>query len=76
MNFLERMKQTIAKGYENASNLLHDAAEKTKELGERGVLEFEIKKLEKEVKCLLPLLGGEVYMLYRENRLKLIDDVI
>jgi hypothetical protein len=76
MNFLERMKKTIARGYENATNLLNNAAEKTKEMGEKGILEYEIVRLEKEIENMLPLLGGEVYTLYRENKLKLMDDVL
>ncbi|MBN1696114.1 MAG: hypothetical protein JW881_01260 [Spirochaetales bacterium] len=74
MSFVERMKQTIAKGYENASSLLTDAAEKAKELGEKGILEYEIKKLEKEVENLMPVLGSEIYAMYSEKKLKILDE--
>lgn len=75
MNFLDRMQKSIAKGYENVSGLLSDAAEKAKELGEKGLLEFEIKKLEKEVENILPLIGSEVYTLYHDDRLKVTGDL-
>ncbi|MBN1411779.1 MAG: hypothetical protein JW969_13105, partial [Spirochaetales bacterium] len=59
---------------ENASNLLVDVAEKTKEAGQKGILEYEIKKIEKEIENLLPVLGSEVYSGFREKKLEISKD--
>jgi hypothetical protein len=74
MNFIDRLKETISKGYENASDLLSDAAEKAKEMGEKGVIEYEIRKLEKEIENLMPVLGSEIYDLYRNKKLKVLNE--
>ena len=69
MSFIDRMRSTIAKGYENASKVLDDASKKAKEMGERALLEYEIRRLEKEVENEFTLLGSEVYSLFEDKKL-------
>ena len=63
MNFFDRMKNVINQGLEMSKDALNVAAEKAKEMGERGVLRYEISKLEKDVEKNLALIGTNVYNL-------------
>jgi hypothetical protein len=61
MDFLERMKKTMTQGFETTKKGLEQAADKAREVGEKGVLKYEISKLEKEVESKFGLLGSHVY---------------
>ena len=67
MDFYERMKQAMSKGFETTRKGMEQAATKAKELGEKGVLRYEITRLEKEVERKFALLGGSVYRTLSEK---------
>jgi hypothetical protein len=57
------MKEVINQGLETTKGAINVAAEKAKGLGERGVLKYEISKLEKDVEKNFALIGTHVYNL-------------
>ena len=61
MDFLERMKKTMSQGFETTKKGLEQAAEKAREMGEKGVLRYEISRLEKDVERNFAMIGGQVY---------------
>ena len=61
MSFLERLQETIDQGLKNSKDLFGKAKEKAKDLGEIGVLRFEIKQLESQAEKLVAKLGSKVY---------------
>ncbi len=61
MSFWDRMKEIVDKGIETAKDGLGKAAEKAKELGDKGVLRFEIMQLEKQGERKLIQLGTMVF---------------
>jgi hypothetical protein len=61
MSFWERMKEAVDKGIETSKDVLGKAAEKAKELGEKGVLKLEIIHLEKQGEKKLTQLGTTVF---------------
>ena len=63
MDFFERMKTVVNQGYETTKDALGTAADKAKELGEKGVLKFEISQLERETGKKFALLGNNVYQI-------------
>jgi hypothetical protein len=60
MSFWERMREIVDKGIETSKDVLGKAAEKAKELGEKGVLKFEVMQLEKQGERKLLQLGTVV----------------
>jgi len=72
MGFWERMKEVIDKGIETSRDVLSKAAEKAKELGEKGVLKFEIMQLEAEGHKKLAKLGSKVFELLQKQKLEMI----
>jgi acyl CoA:acetate/3-ketoacid CoA transferase beta subunit len=67
MDFVDRMKQVMSQGFETTRKGMEQAAGKARELGEKGVLRYEITKLEKEVERRFALLGSHVYRLLTEK---------
>lgn len=67
MNFSERMKEVMQKSVENTKSFLEKAAEKARELGEKGILTFELDRLGKEAENKFALVGSEVYSLLIEK---------
>ena len=67
MDFYERMKQAMTKGFETTRKGMEQATTKAKELGEKGVLKYEITRLEKEAERKFALLGGSVYRILSEK---------
>ena len=61
MGFWERMKEIVDKGIETSKDVLGKAAEKAKELGEKGVLKFEMMQLENQGQKKLTQLGTAVF---------------
>ena len=61
MSFWDRMKEVVDKGIETSKDVLGKAADKAKELGEMGVLKFEIMQLEREGEKKLAQLGAVVF---------------
>lgn len=67
MDFYERMKQVMVQGFEATRKGMEQAADKARELGEKGMLKYEIMRLEKEVERKFAMLGGNVYRLLSEK---------
>lgn len=67
MDFVERMRKVMTQGFETTKKGLEQAADKAKELGEKGVLKYEIGRLEKEVERKFGLLGSHTYRLLVEK---------
>jgi flagellar capping protein FliD len=61
MGFRERMEEIINQGVSSSRELLDKAKEKAKDLGERGIIKYELMQLEKQAEKQLARLGGQVY---------------
>ncbi len=61
MEFTERMKHLFDRGLDSSRDLFSKARDKTKDLGEKGVLKFEIKQLESQAEKLMAKLGTRCY---------------
>lgn len=61
MGFLDKLQETIDQGLKSSKELFGKAKEKAKDLGESGVLRFEIKQLESQAEKLIAKLGSTVY---------------
>jgi hypothetical protein len=60
MSFWDRVKEIVDKGIETSKDVLGKAAEKAKDLSEKGVLKFEIMQLERQAERKLTQLGAMV----------------
>lgn len=67
MAFIERFEQSLQKGLDASKELFEKAKDKTKELGEFGVLKYEIRQLENQADRLLAKLGAETYRVFLEK---------
>ena len=65
-NFLDAMKGMINDGLEISKDIAAKAGTKAQELGEKGVIALEIKKLEINAERLIKNLGMETYRLFEE----------
>jgi hypothetical protein len=63
MSFQEKFKQTVSKGLEHSRSFFSSAKDKAKELGDVGILRFEIHQLEEKIKKQEQLLGHQTYEL-------------
>ena len=61
MNFRERVQATINRGLQSSQELFDKAKEKAKDLGEKGVLKFEITQLDSQIEKLFAKLGTAAY---------------
>ena len=61
MGFLDKLQETIDQGLKSSKELFGKAKEKAKDLGEIGVLRFEIKQLESQAEKLVAKLGSKAY---------------
>jgi FtsZ-binding cell division protein ZapB len=61
MGFWERMEQLIGQGLQTSREVLDRAKDKAQELGEIGLLKYEIAQLEKQAQKLFGRLGLEVF---------------
>jgi hypothetical protein len=61
MDFWNRMQEAIDKGVDSSRDLLGRAREKAKDMGERGVVRFEIMQLESQAEKLVAKLGSVVF---------------
>jgi len=64
MTFSERMKDLLEQGWETTKDFAIKAGAKAQDLGERGMLMWDIKQLENQAKKVLLKLGGEAYMTF------------
>jgi hypothetical protein len=61
MGFWERSKQLLSKGVVSTKEIIEGAAEKSKELGEKGVARVTIVQLERQIENRLAQIGRHVY---------------
>jgi hypothetical protein len=61
MGFRERMEQLIGQGLQASREVLDRAKDKAQELGEIGLLRYEIAQLEKQAQKLFGRLGMEAF---------------
>ena len=61
MEFTDRMKQVFDRGLESSRELFSKARDKAQDLGEKGVLKFEIMQLESQAEKLMAKLGTRCY---------------
>jgi len=64
MSFQDKFKQTVSKGLEHSRYFFSSAKDKAKELGDVGILRFEIHQLEDKIKKQEQQLGHQVYELF------------
>jgi len=67
MTFSKRMKNLLDQGVAASKDLAVKAGAKAQDLGERGVLMFEIKQLENQAQKLIGRLGAEAYQTFSER---------
>ena len=67
MTFGERMKEMLDQGLAASKEFAVKAGAKAQDLGERGVLLWDIKQLENQAQRLLTRLGNETYMAFTEH---------
>lgn len=69
MGFWDRMDEMLNQGVSASREILGRAREKARELGEKGLLKWEISQLEKEARQKLTRLGRQVYSrMVQQNR--------
>ena len=73
MTFGERMKNMLEQGWTDAKELAVKAGAKAQDLGERGVLMWDIKQLENQAQKLLSRLGSEAYMAFTDREQQTIE---
>jgi len=67
MDFWQRMRTTLDKGLESSRDLFAKAKDQAQELGQKGVLKFEIMQLEDQAQKLLAKLGEVTYRAFAEQ---------
>ena len=61
MGFWERMEVLVNQGLEGSREILSKAKVKARDLGEKGLLKYEILQLERQAQAKLTQLGVQVY---------------
>ena len=61
MSFWDRMQQIVNQGLESSREVLGKAKEKAKDLGEKGLLRYEITQIERQAEKKFSQLGVAVY---------------
>jgi len=73
MTFSERMKELLEQGWAVSKDLAIKAGAKAQDLGERGILMWDIKQLENQAQKLLTRMGNEAYIAFNERDQAAID---
>jgi len=73
MTFSERMKDLLDQGWSASKEFAIKAGAKAQDLGERGLLMWDIKQLENQAQKLLSRLGNEVYIAFTDRNQTTID---
>ena len=73
MTFGERMKEILDQGLAVSKDFAAKAGEKAQDLGERGVLMWDIKQLENQAQKLITRLGNETYIAFTEHNQETIN---
>jgi uncharacterized phage infection (PIP) family protein YhgE len=61
MSFWDRMEQVVNQSLESSREVLSKAKEKAKDLGEKGLLRYEITQIERQAEKKFSQLGATVY---------------
>lgn len=67
MTFLDRLQDTFNKSLDTSRDLLSKAKEKAVDLGDKGVLKFEIVQLENQAEKLFGKLGTVAFKILSES---------
>lgn len=67
MEFQDRMKQVFERGLSGSREALSEAGKRMGELGEKGMLRFEISHLESQAEKLFAKLGAKMYERRRDS---------
>jgi hypothetical protein len=67
MTFNERMKDMLEQGWTASKEFAVKAGAKAQDLGERGLLMWDIKQLENQAQKLLTRMGNEAYIAFTEK---------
>jgi hypothetical protein len=67
MTFNERMKDLLEQGWTASKEFAAKAGAKAQDLGERGLLMWDIKQLENQAQKLLTRMGNEAYIAFTDN---------
>jgi len=73
MTFSERMKDILEQGWTASKEFAIKAGEKAQDLGERGILMWDIKQLENQAQKLMGRLGNEAYTAFTERNQQSIE---
>ncbi|MCL2180953.1 MAG: hypothetical protein FWB83_09750 [Treponema sp.] len=73
MTFSERMKEMLEQGWAASKDLAMKAGAKAQDLGEKGLLMWDIKQLENQAQKLLSRLGSEVYIAFTDRGQPAVD---
>ena len=73
MTFGERMKDMLEQGWTASKDLALKAGAKAQDLGERGLLMWDIKQLEGLAQKVLARLGNETFIAFTERDQETID---
>jgi len=73
MTFSERMKDLLDQGWTVSKEFAVKAGAKAQDLGERGLLMWDIKQLENQAQKLLARLGNDAYIAFTEHDQATID---
>ena len=73
MTFSERMKDLLEQGWAASKDFAVKAGAKAQDLGERGMLMWDIKQLENQAQKQLIRLGNEAYIAFTDHDQPIID---
>ena len=73
MDFMGRLQKSLAQGIGASRELYGKAKVKAKDLGEKGLLHFEIAQLEKQAEGLVGQLGARVFETLSKNESAVVD---
>jgi len=73
MTFSERMKELFEQGWAASKEFALKAGEKAQDLGEKGILMWDIKQLEGQASKLISRLGNEAFIAFSERNQETID---
>ena len=73
MTFSERMRDLLEQGWSASKEFAIKAGAKAQDLGERGLLMWDIKQLENQAQKLLARMGDEAYIAFTDKNQTTID---
>jgi hypothetical protein len=75
MDFWQRMQHALDQGVNSSRDLFDRARDKAKDLGEKGILKFELMQLENQAEKLVAQLGTRTYeILVLEGKDAVVED--